>query len=143
VTTTNRAAEVRPAAAFARAALLTAGAAALLLLIGYFPTRALAGPDGPTAMALGIGTALLAALAGLLPPMLTLRLGTRERTGGALAGMAVRFVLMLGLLLAAMLSGAAQKLPLALWAAIGYIVFLAVDVAALIRLGKCAVEASE
>ena len=79
---------------------------------------------------------------GLVPPLLTLRQGSRERLNGVLTGMAIRFMLTLALLLAALLSGRLPKLVLALWVAIGYLVLLAVDTAGVIWLLKRAERAS-
>lgn len=129
-------ADFRPGAAFTRLALLSLVATVVVAAIGYLPTRAMAGPGGVHAMAAGVGIALLAALAGLVPPLLSIRHGPRERLNGLLAGMAVRFVLLLALLLATMLSGLLDRVPLALWAAIGYIILLAVDTAGLAWLTK-------
>jgi hypothetical protein len=128
--------EFRPASAFVRLALLSATVAVVVAAVGYIPTRALAGPGGIRAMGVGVGIALLAALAGLVPPLLALRHGPRERLNGLLAGMAIRFILLLALLLATVLSGLLDKVPLALWAAIGYIILLAVDTAGVARLTR-------
>jgi hypothetical protein len=133
---TTRNDDFRPGAAFARLALLSVAAAAVAAAVGYYPTRALAGPGAVRAMGIGIAIALLAASAGLVPPLLAIRLGPKQHLNGMLAGMAIRFVLLLTLLLAALLSGLGEKAPLALWAAIGYIILLAVDTAGLAWLNK-------
>ena len=119
--------ELRPATAFGRLATLSVAAIAGATAIAYFPVRTLAGPAGPAALCLGAGIALVAALAGLVPPALTLRLEARQRLQGLLAGMALRFVLACGLLLAALLSRVAPPVTLALATGVGYIVLLAVD----------------
>lgn len=131
-----------PASAYLRLALISAAAAVAAVLVGYLPTQRLAGPDGVGAMLLGVGIALLAALAGLVPPLLALRHGPRERLNGVLTGMAIRFMLTLALLLAALLSGRLPKMALALWVAIGYLVLLAVDTAGVLWLMKRAERAS-
>lgn len=123
---------VRPGAAFVRLALLSLGAAGVAAAAGYVPTRVLAGAGGPAAMAAGLGIALLATLTGLVPAVRVLRRPPPQRVGALLGGMALRLVLTLGLLLAGLLSGAAARAPLALWTAIGYILFLSVDLAGLL-----------
>jgi hypothetical protein len=127
---------VRPGIAFARLAALAVGITGLLAALGYWPTRTNAGPGGPLGMLLGLGAALVAALAGLVPALLALKHGPRERLNGLLAGMAVRFVLMLGMLLAVLLSGWADRVVTALWAVVGYVVLLAVDTVGLSRLNQ-------
>lgn len=113
--------------AFLRLAVASFLAAGVAMLIGYVPTRALGGPAAVGAMGLGVAIALGASLAGLVPAVLTLRLAPRERVGGTLAAMVLRFVLVLGLLLAGVLSGVAPRLPLAVWTVLAYLVLLAVD----------------
>ncbi len=123
-----------PGAALARLALLAVGVAVVLAGLGWLPTRAIAGDAALPAMGLGIGLALLATLAGLVPPVLATRSGPRERTTAALAGMGLRFALMLALLGAALLAGVQPRAVLAIWAALGYLVLLAVDTAGLVWL---------
>ncbi len=127
---------VRPGVAFARLAALAVGITVALAAFGYWPTRTSAGPGGPAGMLLGLGTALVAALAGLVPALIALNYGPRERLNGMLAGMAVRFILMLGMLLAVLLGGWADRVVTALWAVVGYVVLLVVDTVGLSRLNK-------
>ena len=123
-----------------RLVLVTVGTTLALAVIGYFPTQSLAGPRGSAGLALGLGIALAASLAGLWPPLRSLRRGPHERTNALLGGMALRFVLMLALLLAAIFSNWADRLTLAIWAVIGYLVLLVVDTAGLARLNRSAVR---
>lgn len=124
--TTNQR-EIGPAAAFLRLVLLSAAATAAVLAIGYWPTRNLSGADGVTAMLLGAGVALLAAVAGLTPSVALWRAGPRERLGGLLLGAAVRFLITLGLLVALLLGTGTHRVALVAWAGITYLVLLAVD----------------
>lgn len=128
--------EIRVGAAFARVAAWSVLAVVAGGLVGYYPTTVLAGPEGVKAMLVGLSIALVAAICGLVPPILALPQGPPQRMQGLLAGMLLRFVLALVLLLAGLLAGFVARLPLALWAAIGYIVLLAVDTAALAGLNK-------
>lgn len=132
----TRASDIRPAAAFLRLALLSIAAMLSVAAIGYLPTKALAGGAGLVSMCLGLGIALVGTLAGLVPPLLTAGLAPPHRQSGILGGMAVRFLLTIALLTAALLSGLWAQLPLAIWAAIGYIVLLCVDVAGLLWLNR-------
>ncbi len=124
-----------------RLILLSVAITTALGAAGYWPTSVLAGPGGAKAMCLGLGLALLASVAGLLPAAWTLRLPPSKHASGLLLGMAIRFLLVLGLLLAALLSGIEQKLTLALWAVIGHLTLLVVGILGLPRgagvAGRC------
>lgn len=122
--------DARPLAALA---LLSVATAAAALAIGYWPTRSLGGPGSVAAMAAGIGVALVASLAGLVPPLLVRGLGAKDRALGLLAGSGIRFVMMLALLLVALLGTDWPKRPLALWAVIAYLALLVVDTIGLAR----------
>ena len=119
-----------------RLALASVAAIVAAAAVGYVPIRALVGEEGVGAMCIGAAIALIAALAGLVPPLLTLRLEARVHMQGMLAGMAVRFLLAVALLLAALLGGLGHKATLAFSTAIGYIVLLAVDTLGLAWLMK-------
>jgi len=132
MTATNDA-DIRLGEASARLILMSFATAVVLAVAGYWPTRALVGPGGAGAMLLGIGLALLATLAGLLPVLWSLRLPPSKRAGGLLTGMAVRFVLVLGLLLTVLLSCVEQKLALAVWTVIGHVALVVVDMFGILR----------
>ena len=134
--TTTQSGELGAGAAFVRLALASVAAIVVAAAVGYVPTRALVGEEGIGAMCIGAAIALIAALAGLVPPLLTLRLEARVHMQGMLAGMAVRFLLAVALLLAALLGGLGHKATLAFSTAIGYIVLLAVDTLGLAWLMK-------
>jgi len=129
-------ADPRPLGTFFRLALLSVAVAAGVVVLGYLPTQALASRGAVAMMGLGVGLALVATLAGLVPVVLTVRLGPRQRTQGMLAGMALRFILVLALLLLSLLSKLDDKVVLALWTAVGYIVLLAADTFAVARLAR-------
>ena len=117
-------------------AAMTVGVAVALLALGYLPTRTVCGPDGLSGMGAGIGISLLSALAGLIPCIAALRRPPPERLTGMLLGMAIRFVLTIGLLLAALFSGLHAKAALVLWAGIGYVVLVGTDTAGIVWLTK-------
>jgi hypothetical protein len=126
----------QPLGTLVRIALLSVATAVGAAAIGYFPTQAASGTPGLAAMAVGLAIAWCGLLAGLVPWILALHSGPRQQLGGMLAGMAVRFLLTLALLLAALLSCFWPRLPLAVWTGIGYILLLAVETAALARYAK-------
>ena len=119
-----------------RLVLLSFGAGVLLVAVGYLPTRTLAGPDGVGGLLVGVGIALIGTLVGLVPPLLSFRHPDATHAGAILAGMVVRFLLTLALLVAALLAAFCDRAALAVWTAIGYIVLLVIDVVGLAGLIK-------
>jgi hypothetical protein len=126
----------RPLAAYGRLAALSLAGAVGALAIGYLPTRAIGGEPALTGMLLGMGIALLAALAGLIPPIMSVPRGPRAQVSGTFIGMGVRFILTLALLLAGVLSGLPGRVPLAIWVVIGYLLLVMIDTAGLVWLNK-------
>jgi hypothetical protein len=124
-----------PGRLFVRLALLSAGVALATALLGWWPAAQLgAEVRAGWAWVLGVGLALVAALAGLAPVALTSAAPARARLNGVLGGMLVRMVVLLGLLLPALLLQIMPRVPLAIGAAIGYIFLLAADTVAVVRL---------
>jgi hypothetical protein len=108
--------------------LAWAGAAtAALLLVGYGPTRNLAGPGAVWAMLAGCGIALVAGIAGAVPVVFGERPQGSEGPARALAAMALRLVVVVVLTLSAALSGWFELKPLLIWVAIAYLAQLAVE----------------
>jgi hypothetical protein len=136
VTTGPSVDNIRPGGAYLRLAGLSVAMLAVALAVGFWPTRALAGPTGVAAMVFGGAIALLSALVGLVPAVLTLRSDPRDFHNAALMGMGLRFVLTIGLTVAAVLSGLLARRPLIVWIVIGYLVLLAVDTAGMVWLAK-------
>jgi hypothetical protein len=128
--------DIGPAGAFVRLGLWSVGTVVAALALGAWPTYALAGRAGIAGLLWGLGIALLSALIGLVPPVLALRAGPAQQVRGMLTGALLRFLIMLALLLGSLLGDLAHRLALALWAAIGYILLLAVDTAGVIWLTK-------
>jgi len=128
--------EIRFGRTAVRLALLSLLATALLIAVGYWPTRTLAGPGGLGGLLAGLSIALIGTLAGLVPPLLSLRRPATGHASAILAGMAVRFLLTLALLVAALLAAFCDRAALAVWTAIGYIVLLVIDVVGLAGLIK-------
>lgn len=123
-------------AAFLRVAMMSAGVALLLALVGYWPTASHAGSAGVAAMLVGIGVSLVGGWTGSLATIAYLRKPPREHPNGILLGLAVRFAVTLALALAVWLGGPFQRLPLLLWVGIAQLVILLVDVLGLVGLLK-------
>jgi len=125
---------VRPTAEYGRLLGVATLAAAALTGIGWIPTSRMAGPDGLFAMGIGIGISYFAAMvAGLA--MVFIRAKTPgERQVTAMGAMAARMVLTLGLFLGAALLKVAALRPMALWMAVSYLVFLAIETVFFVRL---------
>jgi hypothetical protein len=128
--------EFRPLAAYGRLAAFSTAGAVGGLAIGYVPTRVIGGEPALVGMVLGMSIALLAALAGLIPPIMSVARGPRAQVSGTLMGMALRFVVTLALLLAGVLSGLPGRVPLAIWVVIGYLLLVMIDTAGLVWLNR-------
>jgi len=128
--------EMKPGAAYLRLALISAAVTFVLLAVGWLPTRAMAGHAGLVAMVAGLAIALVATLGGLVPTALLAGSTPGNRLKATLTGILIRFVLMLGLLLATLLTGIFSKWALAVWAVIGYIMLLIVDTAGAVWLNQ-------
>lgn len=123
-----------PAAEYLRFLVWAVGVAVALALLGYAPTRRLAGESGLSAMAAGCIIGVLASAVGALPVLFARRSGSRPAPlQGMLASMALRLVTVLALGLSAGLSGWFASSPLLLWIALGYVAQLAVDVRYMVR----------
>jgi len=94
------------------------------------------GGPAVVAMAGGVGIALVAALAGLAPPIIWAAGSPRAPVTGVLIGMGLRFVLPLGLTLAALLSRMLPPVGLAVWVVIAYLVLMTIDTIGLVRLTR-------
>lgn len=126
--------ETRSAAGdFARFLLLAGAIVIFLAGVGYVPTKRLAGSDGTLAMAVGCVISLVASAMGALPVVLARRhAGTDSQAAGrrvtaVMMSMAVRFLVVLILGVAAALSGLFVTAPLLVWLAISYLALLAAD----------------
>lgn len=99
-----------------------------LCLVGWLPTRRLAGGDGVTAMVAGCAISLLsAALAGGLLIVVGAETPEARMQRGFLA-MMVRLVVVIVLGLAGALSGEFARAPLLFWMATAYVALLPLEV---------------
>ena len=99
-----------------------------LSLVGWLPTRRLAGAEGVTAMVAGCAISLLsAALAGGL--LIAVHAETPEaRMQRGFLAMVVRLTVVVVLGAAAVLSGEFARAPLLLWIALAYVALLPLEV---------------
>jgi hypothetical protein len=119
---------VSPGRRYLRFAGLAVLVVAVLLGIGFVPTRRLGGATGLPAMAVGVLCSLAAALlAGWL--LVSAQPATpTARMRLAMFAMSVRVASVLVLGLAAALSGVVARAPLLLWLALSYVVLLPLEV---------------
>jgi hypothetical protein len=112
-------------------ALLALSAATALVVgaVGFLPTRNLAGDDGVTAMAVALAVCWVASAVGAVPVLLAERqaAGGRPPLAVTFGSMLARLLVVLGLTLAAALSGLVAPKPLLVWTALAYLALLAVD----------------
>ena len=106
--------------------------AAAVAVLGYVPTRRLAGADGIAAMLAGCGIGVIASLAGGIPVASGAALGIggsgpAARLQATLLALAVRLGVVMALGLAAVLSGWFERAPLLIWIAISHLALLVVD----------------
>ena len=132
---------------YLRFAGLSLAVMALLVALGWIPTRRWAGAEAIPALLVGCGVSLAAALVGGL---VIVRTGANGRAGAEAAGaevgsrgasgaegpqalfsalkaMGLRLVVLLGLATAAALSGAVALKPFLLWTGISYLALLPVE----------------
>ncbi len=102
---------------------------AVLVLLGWVPTRRLGGEGAIPAMLAGCAVGILASALGGVPIALVqgARGSQTARTQAALLSMAVRLGAVVILAVAAVLSGWFPRQPLLLWVAISYVAMLVVD----------------
>jgi hypothetical protein len=113
---------------YARFLGLSATVVVALCLVGWLPTRRLAGAEGPGAMAAGCVVSLVsAALAGWL--LIAVAAETPEaRMQRSFLAMTVRLAVVIVLGAAAVLSGEFARTPLLFWIGAAYIALLPLEV---------------
>jgi len=117
-----------PAAEYLRFLAWATVVAALAALLGWVPTRRLAGEGALPSMLAGCALALLASAAGGIPVARSRRSATpAAKLQAMLASMGLRFAVLLALGALAGSSGWFDGSPLLIWIAIGYLALLAVD----------------
>jgi hypothetical protein len=124
-TTPPRRAHRRFLALLAVAALVALAVAA----VGYLPSRNLAGDDGVVAMLVALAVCWLGSAIGAVPVLLAERAAAGRRLPPAVSfgSMLTRLLVVLGLTVAAALSGWVVAKPLLVWTALAYLALLTVD----------------
>ena len=116
-------------AGYLRFAVWVVVMAAAVVVVGYVPTRRLAGADGVDAMLAGCVIGVIASLAGGIPVLSGAAFGggPAARLQATLLALAVRLGVVLALGLAAALSGWFERAPLLIWIAVSHLALLVVD----------------
>jgi len=123
-----------PAAGYLRFLAWAVAVGAALVLLGYAPTRRLAGEDALPAMIAGCVIGVLASAVGAVPVALGRRPGARtDPRQGMLISMAARLAAVLILGLAVGLAGWFEIRPLLFWIGLSYVAQLALDVWYVVR----------
>lgn len=131
-----------PLIAYWRLAALAIAAAMILAAAGWWPTQRWMPPGGLSAMAVGIGTALLSSLVGAAPIAMSRDPAPSARLVAMMLSMCIRMGLTLAAFAAAVLVAKFEpRGALALWTGVGYLVLLAVETTAVVRWSKGSVSA--
>lgn len=101
--------------------------AAVLLVLGWAPTRRLAGEEALPAMFVGCAISVVGSLAGTVPVILARNRPHVEAWSAALAAMGTRLAVVLVLAAALALSGAWPARPLLVWVLVSHAGFLVPD----------------
>lgn len=109
---------------FAATALLTV---VVLAGLGYVPTVRIAGPDAVWAMLTGCLVSWIASCVGAVPLALALTRNETQPASAILLSMALRFFVVLVLVVPLALSGLIDKVVTLLWVALSYMLLLVVD----------------
>lgn len=116
-----------PSVRWRRAVGATTLAVALAGAVGYYPTVRLAGADASLSLLAGCLIGLTANLFGLVVlRLIGLRKGPQRMTA-TLSAMGVRFTVVLGLGVAAAVTGWFQPAPLLIWVATSHVLALLVE----------------
>lgn len=99
----------------------------VLVAVGWVPTERLAGDAAIAALLAGVGTSLLASLAGALPIALSRSSTPTARQAAMMGAMALRMAITLAIFAALALTNAVPKAALGLWTGVSYVLLLAVE----------------
>jgi len=110
--------------------------AVVLVLVGFFPTRNLAGATGLVGMVAACGLSLLGSWLGAVPTTMVAAGDRPAVATAALGAMAIRFVVVLFGALAVVLGTPVERPPFLIWVGISYLVLLLVDTLVVVRIGQ-------
>ena len=117
-----------PAAEYLRFVGFALGIAAVAALLGYAPTRRLAGEGALPAMIAGCLVGVIASALGALPVLIARRSAAPVSPVNGLLSMGIRAAALVVLGVSLGLSGGFEARPLLVWIAIGYGALLPLDV---------------
>lgn len=106
-----------------------AGIVAILVLVGYAPTRRWGGEEAVRSMLAASAISLLGSIAGTLPLVVARRRRSQQAAPRVLGATAVRLLVVLGAGILATVAGGLASQPLLLWLAVSYLALLVVDAA--------------
>jgi len=106
---------------------MAVGVTAVMLAIGYFPTRRLGGTDAVVAMLAACGISMVASVIGALPIAAAARAPGGQVVQAVLLSTGVRLMVVLVLALSVALSGWFERTPLLVWVGISYLFLLVTD----------------
>ena len=112
--------------------------AALIVALGYLPTKRLGGPGAVSAMLAGCAISLVASIVGSIPIIVASRGPGRQMPTAVMLSTALRLMVVLALALSAALSGWFERAPLLVWVAISYVLLLATDTVFAVRVAGTA-----
>jgi len=127
---------------YLRLASVTVGCAVGLAVVGFFPTVRLGDDVAVSAMGCGILVSLVAGLAGGVPVCLATANGQGNVPIAVLLGTALRFLIVLILVVALTFSGLVDRVAFVTWVGISYLVLLLVDTLAALACVRSARGAS-
>lgn len=122
------AAERSPGAGYLRFLAWAVAVGAAAALLGYAPTRRIAGEAGIPAMLAGCAIGVVASAIGALPVLFSRWREAQPSPLQGLVAMGVRLAALLVLGISVGLSGWFEIRPLLMWIALGYVAQLALDV---------------
>ena len=113
--------------AYVKFVAVAIGVAVVVVAVGYFPTRNLAGAEAIPSMLAGCGVSVLGSIFGTIPIAQVRGGRRRDMSTTVMVSSAIRLAIVVVLAVAAAWSGFFQRVPLLIWVAISYLILLVVD----------------
>jgi len=112
------------------------GTVALLIAVGWVPTRNLGGEGAIWAMITGCAVSLAGSALGGIPAAMAAGRPAIDRSNLLLGSLAIRLLLVLALILAVVFASPLPRKPFLVWLVISYLVLLPVDSIAALRANR-------
>ena len=112
----------------------------LLLALGYVPTTRLAGGASVLSMVAGCGVSWIASCGGALPVARAIASKPSQAAQSILIATAVRFLVVLLLVVPFVFSGLVERNVFVVWVAVSYLLLLAIETPLAVRLVRLAGE---